>query len=157
MVHPKVEERLRQCGVKYHIREHCTFGAPIKSPSDFARVQGYSIERITKSLLLHGQLNREFVLAVCSANKKLDFVGIAKLLNCGRLRLATAEELLSKTGYPTTGVSPIGVDCIKVIVDEGVLAYETILVGSGVVGVEVEIVPNELVTCLKAMVNRIVL
>ena len=155
-VHPKIAEQLKQDGVKYEIREHTAFRVPIRSPADFGCALGYTIERITKSLLFRGRSIEEFVLAVCSANKKLDLAATAALLNCGHLELATAPQLFSVTGYPPTGVSPLGLEGIRVIIDEGLLAYETILIGGGAIGVEVEMEPTVLVTCVRGMVGRIV-
>jgi Cys-tRNA(Pro)/Cys-tRNA(Cys) deacylase len=154
--HPRIEDRLRQCGADYRIREHAGWGIAIKSPRDFAHVLGYEIERITKSLLLRERAEAGFMVAVCSANKRLDLAAICKLLDCGRLELATGAELTSKTGYPPTGVSPVGVDGVRVIVDEGLLTYETILIGGGVVGVEIEMAPGTLIDCSRARVGRIV-
>jgi Cys-tRNA(Pro)/Cys-tRNA(Cys) deacylase len=154
--HPKIEQQLKLRGVNHNIREHGACSVPIHSPADFARALGYPLERITKSLLVRGQVNERFVVAVCSANKKLDLAGIAKLLDCGRLELAPAEELRVKTGYPPTGVSPLGLDSIDVIVDEALLTYETILVGGGVVGTEVELAPSDVIACSGAIVAKIV-
>jgi Cys-tRNA(Pro)/Cys-tRNA(Cys) deacylase len=154
-IHPKVEERLKQHDETFKVREHTAFGVPIKSPADFARALGYPIERIAKSVLLRGQSSQEFVLAVCSVSKKFDLAIIAKLFHTVRLELATAGELLEKTDYPPTGVSPIGVDPIPVVVDQGLLAYETILIGGGVVGVEIEIAPRGVIACSKAIVGTI--
>jgi Cys-tRNA(Pro)/Cys-tRNA(Cys) deacylase len=155
-VHPKIAEQLKQHGVKYEIREHTAFGVPIKSPADFACALGYPIERITKSLLFRRSAIEEFVLAVCSANQRIDLAETAGMLNCGRLELATASQLFSATGYPPTGVSPLGLAGIRVIIDEDLLAYETILIGGGAIGIEVEIEPRVLVTCVRGMVRRIV-
>jgi Cys-tRNA(Pro)/Cys-tRNA(Cys) deacylase len=155
-IHPKIQERLNQQVETFEVREHAAFGIPIKSPADFARALGYPIERIVKSVLLRGQSSQEFLLAVCSVNKKFDLIAIAKLFHTARLELATAGELLEKTGYPPTGVSPIGVESIPVIVDQGILAYETILIGGGVAGVEIEIAPRDMVACSKAIVGTIV-
>jgi Cys-tRNA(Pro)/Cys-tRNA(Cys) deacylase len=154
--HPKIIQRLNELNINYQVREHANLGSPIRSPADFAKALGYSIERITKSLLLRGQNNLEFILAVCPANKKLDLAGIAKLLGCGRLELATRDELLEKTGYPPTGVSPIGIEGVRVVVEESLIPQETVLIGGGEVGVEVEIGPKDLVDISKAMVGKIV-
>jgi Cys-tRNA(Pro)/Cys-tRNA(Cys) deacylase len=155
-IHPKLEERLKQHGETFKVLEHTAFGVPIKSPADFARVLGYPIERIAKSVLLRSQSSQEFVLAVCSVSKKFDLTAIAKLFHTARLELATAGELLEKTGYPPTGVSPVGVEPIPVVVDQGLLAYETALIGGGVVGVEIEIAPRGVIACSKAIVGTIV-
>jgi Cys-tRNA(Pro)/Cys-tRNA(Cys) deacylase len=155
-IHPKIEERLKQHSVEYKIQIHASFGVPIKSPADFARVLGYPIERIAKSVLLRGQSNQEFVLAVCSVNKKLNLPAIAARANSARLELATAGELLARIGYPATGVSPIGVDLMPIFFDEALLAYDTILIGGGVAGVEVEIAPRDVINCSDAVIGQFI-
>jgi Cys-tRNA(Pro)/Cys-tRNA(Cys) deacylase len=155
-IHPKIEERLKQSGESFEIRKHSAFEVPINSPADFARALGYPIERVAKTVLLRSQSGEAYVLAVCSVNRRFDLAIIAALFGTARLELATARELLEKTGYPPTGVSPIGVDAIPVVLDQGLIPYETILIGGGTVGVEIEISPSGVIACAKAMVARIV-
>jgi len=52
--------------------------------------------------------------------------------------------LAEQLGYPPNGVSPIGAGELPVLMDEQVFAHQTITVGGGEAGVEVEVDPQAL-------------
>lgn len=81
----------------------------------------------------------------------MQFGLIAGSLQCGRLQIASKNDLSGILGYPPKGVSPFGVSC-PVYVDRGIMAFETILVGGGEAGVEIEITPEVLVKATAAKV-----
>lgn len=57
---------------------------------------------------------------------------------------------------PRHGVSPLGLDStIAVVVDRELLDYESVLVGAGVAGVEIELSPVDLIDATHAVVDGI--
>lgn len=124
----------------------------IETPADFAAALGYPLGRIMKTLVCRSRSNDTHVAIVCPMDARVDFKRIAQQLDCGRLETASTAELESITGYPRGGVSPLGLDDrIPVVVERRVLDYETVLIGGGAAGIELEIAPEDLIRITGAM------
>lgn len=143
-MHENVQRALEKGGASYIVHRHADLSASIRSPQDFARALGYNEDRITKSLFLRCLGDTDYGLVVCSSGRRIKFNEVANYLECKRVQVASRSELLEHTGYPSTGVSPLGLNGIRVLMDEDLFRHETILIGGGLVGVEVEISPDEL-------------
>jgi Cys-tRNA(Pro)/Cys-tRNA(Cys) deacylase len=145
--HPLVASALAKADVPHTIRCHADCPFPILSPKDFARCLGWPLGRITKSLFLEltaPDANASFAMAVCGVVHRVDFSILARRWNVAHVKLASRASLAEQLGYPPTGVSPLGVNSFPVAIDEAVFSHETVLVGGGVAGVEVEIAPVDL-------------
>ena len=142
-MHSKVRAVLKNANAQYFIRRHNEYTSEIRSPYDFAQALGYDVERIAKSVFLCscGQ-PRTYAIVVLSANKIIDLKKIAEYLCCGRVQMASKEDLKLHTDYPPTGVSPLGIGSIPIFIDAALLAYPTIVIGSGEVALEIEIAPD---------------
>jgi Cys-tRNA(Pro)/Cys-tRNA(Cys) deacylase len=149
-VHPSVLRHLQQAQLPFIVHKHADYPGPIRSPQDFAQALGYPIERISKSLFLAAGQNQH-AISLCSINKKSNFAPLADRLGWGRLEVAATAELSRVTGYPSHGVSPFGVS-LPTFVDSHLMSFETILVGAGQVGVEIELSPHDLVAATSAVV-----
>ena len=143
-MHAKVEEALRANSVEYRVHRHDAFSAPIHSPADFAAALGYDLGRITKTLLVRSMAGDMHALVVAPMGKKIDFRGVAGLLAVKRIEVASGADLISLTGYPEKGVSPLGVTNLRIFMDQGLFDFPTILIGAGEAGVEIEIRPADL-------------
>lgn len=150
-MHDRIEKILDESGVSYRVRYHKDFPTPIQSPQDFANALGYEISRITKTLLLQAKDQEKFCLVVISSNKRVNLAKVAELMACKRMQMVDQETLLRVLDYPPTGVSPIGAGAIPVLMDEGLMKFETVLVGAGEVGVEVEMSPQAIKAVANAM------
>jgi Cys-tRNA(Pro)/Cys-tRNA(Cys) deacylase len=73
------------------------------------------------------------------------------------VEVASKDELQQIIGYASTGVTPLGVDSIKIFVDRSLLDFETILTGAGIPGVEIELSPNDLMNLTGALLLDIIL
>lgn len=145
----RIERLLRDHNVTYIVRKHRDMHTPISTPGDFARALGYDHSRITKTLLLRSGDNA-FCIVVTSYQCRVTFEVIGKELGVKRMQLASPEQLSRVLGYPPKGVSPLGGDDLPVFIDNNLFAYETILIGSGEAGVEIEISPVALHNVTKA-------
>jgi Cys-tRNA(Pro)/Cys-tRNA(Cys) deacylase len=143
-VHAKVEEALRKKPVEYTIHRHDALSAPIHSPADFAAALDYDLGRITKTLLVRSSVGDVHAMVVAPMGKKIDFRGVAGLLAVKRIEVASGADLISLTGYPEKGVSPLGVANLRIFMDQGLFDFPTILIGAGEAGVEIEIRPADL-------------
>jgi Cys-tRNA(Pro)/Cys-tRNA(Cys) deacylase len=143
-VHAKVESVLASSPAPFRVHRHADLPQPVHSPADFASQLGYDLARIAKTLLVRSIAGDRHALVVSPMGKKIDFTLLAKTLDVKRTQLASREELRSITGYPEQGVSPLGVRDVKVLIDESLFQFETILIGAGEPGVEIEINPVDL-------------
>ncbi|HKP53051.1 MAG TPA: YbaK/EbsC family protein [Chloroflexia bacterium] len=143
-MHPHVEAFLAKAGVAYRVHRHSDYPVAIGSPGDFARALGYESDRITKSLFFRCAPSGVYGFAVSAATRKVRLDRLAQHLECRRAYIASPEELSAVIGYPPAGVSPLGVANIPIFMDRALLGYPTVLVGAGVVGVEVELAPSDL-------------
>ena len=143
-MHPKVEDALKNRPVAYKVHRHDAFPAPIHSPADFAVQLEYPLERITKTLLVRTTTGDRYAVVVAPMGRKIDFRAVAGHVGAKRVEVASAADLSSLTGYPEKGVSPLGLENLPVLLDEGLFTFPTILVGAGEAGVEIEIAPDAL-------------
>ncbi|MEZ0050928.1 Cys-tRNA(Pro)/Cys-tRNA(Cys) deacylase [Mycobacterium sp. MAA66] len=152
-LHPRVFEHLSCSNATYLVRDHASMTTAIESPSDFATALGYPLGRIMKTLLCRTRSTGNYAAVTCPMDVRIDFKGVAVELNCGRMEAASAQQLEEVTHYPQRGVSPFGLDeRIAVVIARQALNYDTVLVGGGAVGIEIEIAPQELIRIAGARV-----
>jgi Cys-tRNA(Pro)/Cys-tRNA(Cys) deacylase len=154
-MHSRIDGILAGAGVQYQERRHSDVSVVIDSPQDFAAALGFEIGRIAKTLLLCTPAKDHFCLAVLSCNKRLNMKLVAALEGVNRLHVASKDMLAEVLSYPPTGVSPFGAATIPVLMDEELMRYDTVLVGGGEVGVEIEISPRDVKLITNAKVLRL--
>ena len=77
----------------------------------------------------------KFVLLAVAGGGRADWGLLRKHLNERKCRMAEFDEVPEATGYVVGAVPPIALpEDIKILVDNGVKGYETIVIGSGVLG-----------------------
>jgi prolyl-tRNA editing enzyme YbaK/EbsC (Cys-tRNA(Pro) deacylase) len=141
---PRIIDALDVAGLTYRVHCHDNYPLPIRVPKDFADALGYAVGRITKTLFLKSRDDARYYLVICSMDKRVDLRGLAAKLGTGRLELAPLADLQRLVGYPPTSVTPIAVAGIPVFMDETLFQFPTVLTGSGVPRVEIEIAPADL-------------
>lgn len=141
---PRIMEALDTAALSYRVHCHDDFAQSIRTPQDFAQALGYELGRITKTLFVKCRDADRFYLLVCGMEKRIDLRGLAACLGATRLELASLPELQRHVGYPPTSVTSIAVSGIPVFMDEALLRHESVLTGSGVPRVEIEIAPADL-------------
>lgn len=142
--HAKILEELNAAGIVHKVHYHEKLHIPIKTPADFALALNYPAERILKTLFLSSNQKDEYFLAVCSVNAKVNFKALGLIFGTGKMEVASKEVLHQKLAYSPNGVSPIGIHQYPIAADNSVLDHETVLVGGGVPGIEIEISPADL-------------
>lgn len=154
-MHKRINDILAEAGVRYQERRHSEVSVAIRSPQDFAEALGFETGRIAKTLLLCTPGNDQLCLAVLSCDRRLDMKLVASILGVNRLQVASKSMLDEALGYPPTGVSPFGAGMHQVVMDESLMRFDTILVGGGEVGVEIEISPKDVKQIANAKVVRV--
>lgn len=141
---PRIIAELEAAGMAYRVHCHDDYPAPIRVPKDFANALGYVEGRITKSLFMKHRDSERYCMVVCGMDKRIDLRSLAARLDAGRLEMAPLTDLQRLVGYPPTSVTPIAVTGVPVFMDEDLLQFPTVLTGSGVPRVEIEIAPADL-------------
>ena len=152
-MHTRVQQALDAAGASYRVRKHADCPNPVKSPQDFAACLGYNLGRITKTLFCRSTRRDKYALVVAPMTTKVDFTVIATALECQRVEVADRGELEALLKYPPHGVSPLGVEGYPVFIDASLMNYPTILIGSGMLGIEVELEPAALAKLCSAQVK----
>jgi len=98
----ELEEALRREGVSFSIVE-VPRAATAREASESL---GVPLERIVKTVVLVSE-DKDVVLVVVRADRRVDQTRLARLLGFKKLRLAREEEVVSSTGYPPGGVPPV--------------------------------------------------
>jgi prolyl-tRNA editing enzyme YbaK/EbsC (Cys-tRNA(Pro) deacylase) len=97
-----------------------------------AQAVGCEVDEIVKSILVI--VNGEPQLVVANGERRISFQAVAALneVSRKRVRLATAEEVQSLTGYPVGALPPFGhPQPLRTLLDAQVLAQVRVYAGGG--------------------------
>lgn len=166
IVPPRVDQVLRALDPsRFRMVEHGALGAPIRSVADFANAMGVGLDRVAKTVLVAhaGSAPADriaepigaYALVCLPGSCKINLTAVAQNLNWAGCELAKTTELLEVFGLKPGGVSPIGLGDVPLIVDQDLLSLPTIFVGSGAIGIDIELDPRDLVILTKASVHSI--
>jgi len=141
-LHARVRAHLAAAAVTHRVHDHAALPGPISSPTDFAAALGYPVDRIMKTLICHEHSTGRLIAVTCPVNIRVDLKRVATELGCSRIEVASSVQLEATTGYPRLGVSPLGLDpSFIVVIAQHTLTYDTVLVGGGAAGIEIELAP----------------
>ena len=116
---------------------------------------GEDINRVFKTLVLHGEKSGHFV-CVIPGNMEVDLKTAAKVAGAKKAEMIHVKELLPLTGYIRGGCSPIGMKrSFPTFFHSSVLDYDFIYVSAGVRGLQLKIDPRQLVQFCGATVAEV--
>ena len=116
---------------------------------------GEDINRVFKTLVLHGEKSGHFV-CVIPGNREVDLKKAAKVAGAKKAEMIHVKELLPLTGYIRGGCSPIGMKKpFPTFFHSSVLDYDFIYVSAGVRGLQLKIDPRQLVQFCGATVAEV--
>ena len=95
----RVSEYLSKSGAKYELRE---FDESTKNSALAAQALGCSVAEIAKSVVFVGEMT---AVVIISGDKRVDGTKLAKVMGA-ELRVAKADEVRDRTGFPIGGVPP---------------------------------------------------
>lgn len=143
--------------LSYRIWHHCDYEMKIKSPSDFALVHDIEVESILKSVLLARKNRRksshsseDFAIACLPVTERIDLKSVANTLGWSRAEIAQPAELEEMTAYPINGVSPLGLNGLRILLFDEAITEETVFIGAGIPACEIELS----VTALKHLLGQ---
>ncbi|MEM7315664.1 MAG: YbaK/EbsC family protein [Planctomycetota bacterium] len=114
-------------GIEYRTVQH----PPTRTSEESAAARGESLKTGGKALLL--KLGDEFRLFVMPADRKLDSKAIKKHFGIKKVRFATADELMERTGLVPGSVPPFGQPILPfpLFVDSAIADNERIAFNAG--------------------------
>ncbi len=101
------------------------------------------LDQIVKSVAFVDEKNT-LIVVILLGKDKVDTNKVKHLLNIQRVRVATREEVLEKTGYEAGAVPPIGYDAVF-LMDPSVLTKQEVYCGGGSPTTLLKINPQEIV------------
>ncbi len=121
---------------------------PIRSLEELLTAKGIDATSIVRSILFRGESGQFFLLAVAGKGRA-DWALLRKHLGERKLRMAEYDEVLDTTGYRVGAVPPIALpELIKVVLDDSVNQYESVVIGSGVLGYALVLKRSDLLSLL---------
>jgi Cys-tRNA(Pro)/Cys-tRNA(Cys) deacylase len=109
--------------------EHLTFSACCHSVAEAAQAAGVTPQDFVKNVCLVDPRG-SIVVAIVNGEDRVDTTRVAKALGVKKVRIATAEEMLEKTGYPCGGTPSFGYPA-RFLIDERVMEMEAVYSGGG--------------------------
>lgn len=107
---------------------------PVRNLEELLLKQGLDPQSVVRSVLFKTASDK-FVLLAVAGGGRADWGVLRKHLNERKCRMAEFDEVPEATGYVVGAVPPIALPKdIKILVDNSVKDYETVVIGSGVLG-----------------------
>lgn len=107
---------------------------PVRNLEELLQKQGIDPQSVVRSVLFK-TASEKFVLLAVAGGGRADWGILRKHLNERKCRMAEYDEVAAATGYVVGAVPPVALpEDIKILVDNSVKDYETVVIGSGVLG-----------------------
>ena len=101
-----------------------------KTALDAANSLNCEVGAIIKSLLI--KIENDFLLCLVSGDKRCSLNKLKKISKKKNVRMASADEVKSQTGYTIGGVSPVGhINKIKIFIDNSLSRFKDIFAAAG--------------------------
>lgn len=145
---------LDAAGVAYSIVEYAVDEEHLEA-SHVAEELGEDLDRVFKTLVLHGDKSGPFV-CVIPGSLEVDLKVAARISGNKNCEMLHVKELLPLTGYIRGGCSPIGMKKqFPTFLHESALLYDTIYVSAGVRGLQLCLSPQDLIQFIDAKIYPI--
>ena len=135
-IHSEVTDLIISAGVDFDVVEIplSEDKKPIRNLEALLSTKGLDPTSVVRSVVFRGGSKQFYLLAVAGAGRA-DWGVLRKHLEERKLRMAEYDEVPEATGYVVGAVPPVALPAsLKVLVDASVATYETVVIGSGVLG-----------------------
>ena len=144
-----VARLLDKAGIKYNLIPY-EFDENDLAAQHVADSLGQPIERVFKTLVLHGDKTKHIVCVV-PGNTEVNLKALAKVSGNKKVEMIAMKDLLGVTGYIRGGCSPIGMKKkFPTYFDASSENFEEIAVSGGVCGLTLMVKREDLLTVLDA-------
>jgi Cys-tRNA(Pro)/Cys-tRNA(Cys) deacylase len=107
---------------------------PVRNLEELLSSRGIDPQSVVRSVLFKTASDK-FVLLAVAGGGRADWGVLRKHLNERKCRMAEYDEVAEATGYVVGAVPPVALpESITILVDNSVKDYETVVIGSGVLG-----------------------
>lgn len=121
---------------------------PVRNLEELLQKQGVAPQSVVRSVLFK-TASEKFVLLAVAGGGRADWNVLRKHLNERKCRMAEYDEVAAASGYVVGAVPPIALPAeIKILVDNSVKDYETVVIGSGVLGFAISLKSADLIKLL---------
>ena len=121
---------------------------PIRNLEELLLKQGIEPQSVVRSVVFKTSSDK-FVLLAIAGGGRADWGMLRSHLSERKCRMAELDEVLEATGYMVGAVPPIALPPnIKILVDNSVKNYETVVMGSGVLGFAISLKSSDLQSVL---------
>ena len=125
-----------------------------KTALDAANSLNCEVGAIVKSLLI--KIENDFLLCLVSGDKRCSLNKLKKISEKKNVRMASADEVKSQTGYTIGGVSPVGhINKIQIFIDNSLSRFKDIFAAAGHPNVIFKINYEKLIQITKGNVKDI--
>ncbi len=139
--------------------EHLVFETSCHSVEEAAASAKASPEDFVKNICLINETNieadfehkNELIVAIIPGTKRIDLKKLGLLIGSKRIRFATGEEVLERTGYPAGGTPSFGYNA-RFFIDNLVMLKEIVYSGGGSQKALTKIAPAEIVRINNAFI-----
>jgi len=122
---------------------------PIRQLEELLSAQGLDPQSVVRSVVFKGE-NSGFCLLAVAGGGHADWALLRAHLGERKCRMAEYDEVPEATGYVVGAVPPIALpEGLTVLVDDSVANYETVVIGSGVLGYALALRTADLLQCLR--------
>ncbi len=135
-INSPVIEMLQQESIPYEVIEIplTEDKKPVRNLEELLLKQSIDPQSVVRGVLFKTASDK-FVLLAVAGGGRADWGVLRKHLNERKCRMAEFDEVPEATGYVVGAVPPIALpEDIKILVDSSVKGYETVVIGSGVLG-----------------------
>ncbi|HXE71415.1 MAG TPA: YbaK/EbsC family protein [Candidatus Nitrosotenuis sp.] len=146
----RLKSYMEQAGIP---GEHLVFAGSCHSVAEAAEAAGVRPEDMVKSICMVGDQD-EWIVALIRGEDTASTTRLGRVLGIPPPRLASAPEILARTGYPCGGTPPFGYPA-RFVVDPRVLEKEWVYGGGGSPRSLVRVPSQALVWANQALVARI--
>ncbi len=133
--------------------EHIVFQTSCHSVEEAAQSANAKPEDFVKNICLIDDSNN-LVVAIIPGTKRLDIKKTAVVAQSKKLRFATADEILERTGYPMGGTPSFGYPA-AFFIDENVIFKDIVFSGGGSQNSLTKISPREIERVTKAKIANL--
>ncbi len=139
-----------QAGVWHALHEYNHKSSATSYGLEAAAALGVEPERVFKTLIISVEPGR-LVTAIVPVITQVDLKAVAVVVGSKKALIADPVLAQRATGYVIGGISPLGQrQLLPTIIDQSALQHETIFVSAGRRGLEVELLPSDLVHLCRA-------
>lgn len=107
---------------------------PVRNLEELLSAQGLDPRSVVRSVVFRAE-SGQFVMLAVAGGGRADWAVLRNHLNERKVRMAEFDEVPEATGYVVGAVPPVALpENVRTLVDDSVKEYETVVIGSGVLG-----------------------